>query len=138
MACVFMCVWCEQQDGGRAASKKSSFPSIIWKHSLFPNCWLCLFSATQTLLGNGFSCQKSVINTATGCGLNNRLMVIFLKGQRAHGLCHQRYVPFIIPKWKRPVKVRFSFLFHRAFVVHLPPCICGLILESECAWGRSE
>lgn len=82
-----MCVWCEQQDGGRAASEKSSFPSIIWKHSLFPDCWLCLFSATQTLLGNGFSCQRSVINIATGCGLNNRLMVIFLKGQPAYGLC---------------------------------------------------
>lgn len=63
VTCVFMCVCCEQQDGGRAASEKSSFPSIIWKHSLFPDCWLCLFSATQTLLGNGFSCQRSVINT---------------------------------------------------------------------------
>lgn len=28
-----------------------------------------------------------MINTATGCGLNNRLMVIFLKGQPAYGLC---------------------------------------------------
>lgn len=47
-----------------------------------------LFSAAQTSLGNGFSCQRSVINTATGRGLNNRLIVVFLKGQPAYSSCH--------------------------------------------------
>lgn len=107
-----MCVWCEQQDGGRAASEKSSFPSIIWKHSLFPDCWLCLFSATQTLLGNGFSCQKRVINTATGCGLNNRLMVIFLKGQPAYGLCRHGMSCLSSLSERGQFKLDFQFFSH--------------------------
>lgn len=71
---------------GEPPARRAAF---LWSfgNSLFPDCWLCLFSATQTLLGNGFSCQKNVINTATGCGLNNRLMVIFLKGPPAYVLC---------------------------------------------------
>ena len=130
-ACVFMCVWCEQQDGGRAASEKSSFPSIIWKHSLFPDCWLCLFSATQTLLGNGFSCQKSVINTATGCGLNSRLMVIFLKGQPAYGFCRHGVLHWSSLSGRGLLELDFHF-FHLVFVVPwpcLPPWFCYWVSE---------
>jgi hypothetical protein len=107
---IYVC-WAVRQDGERAASEKSSFPSITWKQSLSPDCWLCLFSATQTLLGNGFSCQKSVINAAIGCGLNNRLMVMILKGQPAYGLCcHGKLC--IIPKWKGLFELNFCSFPH--------------------------
>lgn len=136
VSCVFMCVWCWQQDGHRAASEKSSFPLIIWKHSLFPNCWLCLFSATQTLLGNGFSCQKSVINTATGCGLNNRLMVIFLKGQPTYSLCGRGMLHLSSLSGRGLFKLDFYSFLHDiccSLPSPLPPCIYSFILENECA-----
>lgn len=103
VAHVFMCAWRERQDGGSAACDKSSFPSIIWKHSLFPDCWLCLFSATQTLLGNGFSCQKSVINTATGCELHNRVDGCIFKGADCVQFISPWYGACVIPQWKGPV-----------------------------------
>lgn len=85
VACVFMCLglaawwWESSQPEEQLSLDHLQAEFISW-------CLALPFPATQTLLGNGFSCQKSVINTATGCGLNNRLMVIFLKELPAHGL----------------------------------------------------
>lgn len=141
VACVFMCVWYSQQDGERATSEKSSFLSIVWKHSLFPSCWLCLFSATQTLLGNGFSCQKSVINIATGCGLNSRLMVIFLKGQPTYSLCRRGVLHLSFLSGRGLFNLGFHSFSHGiccSLPTPPPPSICSLILESECACNRSH
>lgn len=96
--CIYVCLvlaaGCE-----RAAGEKSSFPSIVWKQSLFPDCWLCLFSATQTLSGKWILLPEE----CDGCGLHDGLMVVFLKGQPACSLCPcgMWYVVFIIPKWQQ-------------------------------------
>lgn len=85
VACVFMCLVLAA--GWRESSQPEEQLSLDPLQAEFISWWLALpFPATQTLLGNGFSCQKSVINTATGCGLNNRLMVIFLQELPARGL----------------------------------------------------
>lgn len=115
VACVYLCLVLAA--GWRESSQPEEQLSLHHLQVEFIS-WLCLFPATQTLLGNGFSCQKSVINTATGCGLNNRLMVIFLKGLPAHGL-HCRglqCLPFLSGKG----------LFELDFFCAIPHGVCCL------------
>lgn len=95
----------------------------------FISWWLALpFPATQTLLGNGFSCQKSVINTATGCGLNNRLMVIFLQELPARGLHCPDMQCLSFLSGKGFVWVRFLFHSTWRLLSASPPCHLAFVI----------
>lgn len=76
-----------------------------------------------------------MINTVTGSRLKDRLMVIFLKGQLACGLCHCGMLCLSPVSGKGLFELDFCSFPHGFGLFVSPPChldIYYLILESEC------